>query len=72
VFNYIQVLVQDIEGKNKEWCPVNQLCCWTSAVEVAVKIPEFEGGWNGKGKVGMRGMVYHRREIGVNYLFGGR
>jgi hypothetical protein len=32
---------------------LNHLCCWMSAVEVAVESPEVEGGCNGKGKVGM-------------------
>jgi hypothetical protein len=49
---------------------LNQLCCWMSAVEVAVESPEVEGGCNLKGKVGMWGMGYHRREMGGDYLFG--
>lgn len=51
---------------------LNHLCCWMSAVEEAVKTPEVEGGCNWNGKVGMQGMVYCRREMGGDYLFGGR
>jgi hypothetical protein len=51
---------------------LNHLCCRISAVEVAVESPEVEGGCSGNGKLGMWGMVYHRREMGGDYLFGVR